>query len=497
MFEGKFWKFARSIPPVLSVGLCFVILVGAGTIYWSKKYPVKTSADTRVREEEPKTDKPSVVADGSAKETVSKNPPKHSNSGISKKTVTTAGGKATIVSEGTISEADLDTLQKYSTSGPVSNIYYNDMTGSYPGLEGIIKDYLKNGLYYSSDISYMYELRIVDCASCSWGGLYTGSYITDSGGDITKAFGWITLNVYYYKSSPYFNDYMKLIFSHEYGHHYSLYHRWVDLDIPTGDRWPATYYSIRPLSLATTATDYSKGWSNCDVEIVAEDYSYLFSGYGYHAMSGTYGYPSNPGTKNWLYSMAGSGPPTDSTPPNVSISSPANGATVSGIVNVVSSASDNVGVVRVEIYLDDVKIATINTAPYEYAWETRSYANGSHSLKAKAFDANQSAESGVTVTINNTESDSEKPVVSVSDPASSPVSWSAGNLHILASATDNVAVTKIEIYINGTLVASEDASSIERYWVREGTPDGSYTMTFKAYDPSGNIGVREIIVNKT
>ncbi|MHA1228420.1 MAG: Ig-like domain-containing protein [Candidatus Hodarchaeales archaeon] len=42
----------------------------------------------------------------------------------------------------------------------------------------------------------------------------------------------------------------------------------------------------------------------------------------------------------------------DTTAPTVSITSPADGATVSGTVTVEASASDNVGVDRVEFFVD-------------------------------------------------------------------------------------------------------------------------------------------------
>ena len=46
-------------------------------------------------------------------------------------------------------------------------------------------------------------------------------------------------------------------------------------------------------------------------------------------------------------------PPPDTTPPTVSITAPANGATVKGTVTVTASASDNVGVVGVQFLLDN------------------------------------------------------------------------------------------------------------------------------------------------
>jgi hypothetical protein len=477
------------------------LLTGVGVFAYVKNHPQIVSNTNTAAVPSPESQKgdenPTLVIQSDAPEAVKSNPPKHASKGSTRSSVSTSAGKATVVSEGTISPEDINTLQKYAGEGPVSNIYYNDTTGNYPALGETIKSYLKNSLLWSgSDISYMYELRIVDCSNCGYGGLYTGSYISNSDGKITKAFGWITLNVYSYKSSPYFADYMKLVFSHEYGHHYTLYHRWVDNNIPTGERWPSQYYSSRPLSLSSTAPDYSLGWGNCDVEIVAEDYSYLFSGYGYHAMSGTYGYPSG-WVKTWLSGMSSAPPEEDTTPPSVAISSPQDGSNVSAVTSIVINASDNIAVTRVEIYVDGAKTATIMSAPYSWAWETRSYSNGTHAIKAKAFDSNQSVEVSESVNVNNAETDSEKPVVTISDPLSSPVNWTEDNLHILASATDNVAVVKMEIYVNDSLVASEDSSSIERIWLRSGTPNGSYNLVIKAYDPVGNVGTSTMIVNKS
>src|SRR5439155_2867116 len=48
--------------------------------------------------------------------------------------------------------------------------------------------------------------------------------------------------------------------------------------------------------------------------------------------------------------------PPDTTPPTVSLTAPATGATVAGTVAVTATATDNVGVVGVQFQLDGVKI---------------------------------------------------------------------------------------------------------------------------------------------
>ncbi len=93
---------------------------------------------------------------------------------------------------------------------------------------------------------------------------------------------------------------------------------------------------------------------------------------------------------------------SDTTPPTVSITAPAGGATVSGTVSVTASASDNVGVARVEFWVDGAKKATDTSAPYSYGWDTTTVADGSHTILVKAFDtSNNSSNASKAVTVSN------------------------------------------------------------------------------------------------
>jgi hypothetical protein len=93
----------------------------------------------------------------------------------------------------------------------------------------------------------------------------------------------------------------------------------------------------------------------------------------------------------------------DITPPTTSITAPLNGATVSGTVSVNASASDNVGVTKVEFYLDGALKSTDTTSPYSWSWNTTTATNGSHSLTSKAYDAalNVGTSTAVNVTVSN------------------------------------------------------------------------------------------------
>jgi len=94
----------------------------------------------------------------------------------------------------------------------------------------------------------------------------------------------------------------------------------------------------------------------------------------------------------------------DTTPPTVSITGPANGATVSGTVSVLANASDNVGVASVQFTLDGSNLGSALTAsPYQVAWDTTTTSNASHLVGAVARDAagNVGNATAVSVTVSN------------------------------------------------------------------------------------------------
>jgi tetratricopeptide (TPR) repeat protein len=93
---------------------------------------------------------------------------------------------------------------------------------------------------------------------------------------------------------------------------------------------------------------------------------------------------------------------TPDTPPVVTITNPTDGQTVSGVVTIQIDASDDNGISRVEIYIDNVLTATLTTAPYTYQWNSTTATNSSHTIKATAYDtANQTADDQVSVNVSN------------------------------------------------------------------------------------------------
>jgi chitodextrinase len=92
---------------------------------------------------------------------------------------------------------------------------------------------------------------------------------------------------------------------------------------------------------------------------------------------------------------------TPADAPQVSIDFPANGAAVSGIVNVTADASDNTGIASVQFYVDGLATGAPDTTdPYALAWDTRTASNGAHTLTALATDVDGRTTMSAPVSVN-------------------------------------------------------------------------------------------------
>ena len=76
----------------------------------------------------------------------------------------------------------------------------------------------------------------------------------------------------------------------------------------------------------------------------------------------------------------------DSSPPVVTINNPTAGSVVNGFVSISARATDNVGVSRLSLYVDDVMVSTGNGASVSYKWNARKAGAGVHTITAIAID---------------------------------------------------------------------------------------------------------------
>ena len=106
----------------------------------------------------------------------------------------------------------------------------------------------------------------------------------------------------------------------------------------------------------------------------------------------------------WIVATSTSPPaPSDTTPPTVAFTSPANNATINGKnTKLRASASDASGVRSVRYLLNGNSLSgDITNAPYTYTWDLSRVAAGSYQLTARAVDnAGNQGSSTITVTVS-------------------------------------------------------------------------------------------------
>ncbi len=182
----------------------------------------------------------------------------------------------------------------------------------------------------------------------------------------------------------------------------------------------------------------------------------------------------------------------DIQPPATAIDSPLEGARVGGVVTVQASATDNVGVTKVELYINNNLFATQLSAPYAFTWDTTAVPDGRYSLHTLAYDAagTIAASAPVHVSVSN---DSIPPTVSITDPKDGSVVGRSKTVTILATASDDKAVVKVEFYVGGTLTCTDTATPYTCAWKVPGKAGAKYGLTAKAYDAAGNVGTSRTI----
>jgi glucose/arabinose dehydrogenase/chitodextrinase len=176
----------------------------------------------------------------------------------------------------------------------------------------------------------------------------------------------------------------------------------------------------------------------------------------------------------------------DTTAPNVSLTAPANGATVSGTVNVTATASDNVGVVGVQFLLDGNNLGTEDTtAPYSVSWNTSTATNGAHVLTARARDAAGNSTTSAARNVTVAAPDAVPPTVAITSPTNN--AQVVDIVNVTADASDNVGVAGVQFLVDGVNSGVEDTTApYVLAWDSRGVANGAHNLTARARDAAGN-----------
>jgi len=177
---------------------------------------------------------------------------------------------------------------------------------------------------------------------------------------------------------------------------------------------------------------------------------------------------------------------TPDNPPNVNITSPKNGETVSATISIQANATDDKGITHVDFLVDGALIGTDTTSPYSLDWDTTTVKNGTHGLNVTAHDSvGQVAYDEIAVNVDNViVPDKTPPQVAITSPADK--STVSGSVSIKAIAMDNIKVSRVEFSIDGNLKGTDTSVPYEMAWDTTKYTLGAHTITATAYDPSSN-----------
>ncbi len=187
----------------------------------------------------------------------------------------------------------------------------------------------------------------------------------------------------------------------------------------------------------------------------------------------------------------------DLDPPYVAFSSPANNAVLTGSVSVSGKAWDSRAVSEIVFKVDGVQKARTTTTTLNYTWNTLNEQDGLKTLTLTAKDSSGKTETVTrTVRLNNY-ADLVAPSVSITSPKTGATV--AGTQQVTFTATDNVAVTRIDLRVDGTTYSSDFAAPWSLAWQTTNLADGTHTLSAVAWDAAGNKGtsatVTVVVVN--
>lgn len=188
-------------------------------------------------------------------------------------------------------------------------------------------------------------------------------------------------------------------------------------------------------------------------------------------------------------------PPTASAGPDQSIALPTSSVTLSG------SGTDPENGPLTYVWSKDSGQGVITNGTSAVATVSGFTSAGSSVFRLRVTD-NQGAFSEDTVSVFvTTAPDTVAPTVTVTSPTAGQTL--SGNKALTVSASDNVGVDHVEYYRSGStlpLGSSATGPSYSITWNTTTVPNGAYTITAKAYDAAGNVGVSapvSVTVNNT
>lgn len=153
-------------------------------------------------------------------------------------------------------------------------------------------------------------------------------------------------------------------------------------------------------------------------------------------------------------------------------------------VYLTARADDNKKVTKIEVYRGNRLLKTCRNASF-CGFVDKAKVNDS-GYRAKAYDS--AGNVGVSEWYYVMVSDTSDKVLPIVDIAASKTVFTNENIYITAMASDNVGVSKVEIYRQGVKVKTCTDNDCQYVVNTRGMRDGQYSFFARAFDAVGNVG---------
>lgn len=167
---------------------------------------------------------------------------------------------------------------------------------------------------------------------------------------------------------------------------------------------------------------------------------------------------------------------------------PADGAIVpfGKTITIIASASGPAKITKIEFYINGSRKCSDTSSPFTCSWRVPTNSGVAYTLEARTYDAVGAVATDVVHVVSG--ADVTRPAVWFTNPVDG--GHVAANAHVIlsASAMDEVGVTKVEFYVNGSRKCSDSTSPYTCTWSVSATVGVAYTLEARAYDAAGNVG---------
>jgi hypothetical protein len=179
----------------------------------------------------------------------------------------------------------------------------------------------------------------------------------------------------------------------------------------------------------------------------------------------------------------------DNIPPTITMDYPAEGQTVSGIVDITVTATDDFGISKTEVSFDYGSTYFLMTSSggntYTYSWDTTTIPQGATRILVRVTDFSGATDSDYSdVYVTN---DATAPYVSIVSPVDSQ--YIQGSYAILVSASDNHALEFVNITLDANsfqTTYNPSSGYFEYHLDSTSFTDGLHSLSAEATDYAGN-----------